>query len=136
MIVSGAWVTSAPLLFALAAPAPLAAPSPRTIRDGVYTAQQAERGKLAYRRACVECHTLDWYQGEAMKPWEGAALSELYDLLATRMPPENPGGLKSREYADILAFILSLNGMPAGAQELPAKPAALKEIVIRLRSKP
>lgn len=125
-----------------AAPAEAAAPAlgqeavSRTIRDGVYTAEQAERGKQVYKRACTECHTLDWYRGDVMKPWDGASLSELYDVIARLMPQDNPGSLKRREYVDILAYILSLNGMPAGAEELPAKPAALKEILIKRRNKP
>jgi hypothetical protein len=35
-----------------------------------------------------------------------------------------------------MAFILSLNDMPVGAQELPARPGALKEILIQWRNKP
>jgi mono/diheme cytochrome c family protein len=126
----------APILLVLAGTASASGAPPRTVRDGVYTTQQAERGKQVYKRACVECHTLDWYRGDVMKPWEGAELAELYDLVARTMPQDNPGSLKSREYADLLAFILSLNGLPAGSEELPSRPAALKGIVIQMRSKP
>lgn len=110
-------------------------PNPRTIQDGVYTAAQAERGKLVYKRACAECHPLDWYRGETIKPWDGAPLFDLYDLIATLMPQDNPGSLKRRDYVDLVAFILSLNGMPAGARELPAQPDQLKQILITWRNK-
>ena len=119
------------------AASPAADTPPRTTRDGVYTAPQAERGKLVYKRACVECHPLDWYQGEQMKAWEGAPIFGLFELTMNRMPPQNPGSLKRREYADILAFILSLNDQPLGSEELPSQESALTHIVyFKGRNKP
>ena len=103
---------------------------------GLFTAEQAERGQEGYKRTCAECHPLDWYQGATMKPWDGAPLVNLYDVIATTMPQNNPGSLKRREYLDLLAYLLSLNDMPAGREELPAAPAALKKIVIKWRNKP
>jgi mono/diheme cytochrome c family protein len=109
--------------------------SARTTQDGVYTTDQAERGKESYKQACAGCHPLDYYQGPAMKPWNGASLFNLYDVVATTMPQNNPGSLKRREYLDLLAYILSLNDMPVGSEELPATPEALKKIVIKWRTK-
>lgn len=108
----------------------------RTTEDGVYTAEQAERGKDSYTQACAGCHPLDWYRGAAIKPWEGAPLVNLFDVIATTMPQNNPGSLKRREYLDLLAYVLSLNDMPAGGEELPTAPEALKKIVIKWRKKP
>ena len=110
--------------------------SSRTTADGVYTAEQSERGKESYKAACAGCHALDWYQGATMKAWDGAPLFNLYDVVATTMPQNNPGSLKRREYLDLLAYILSLNDMPAGGEELPATPEGLKKIVIKWRTKP
>ena len=81
----------------------------RTTRDGVYTAEQAERGQETYKQACAACHPLDWYKTGVMKSWEGGTLLALYDSIATPMPPDNPGSLKRREYVDPVAYILSLN---------------------------
>jgi mono/diheme cytochrome c family protein len=108
----------------------------RTTRDGVYTAEQSERGKEVYQRACAECHALDWYQSEAVRAWNGAPVYNLYELILTRMPPTNPGSLKTREYVDILAYVFALNDQPVGANELPARPEALKDIRIQWRSEP
>jgi mono/diheme cytochrome c family protein len=110
--------------------------TPRTTQDGVYTAEQAERGKESYKQACAGCHPLDWYRGAAIKPWNGAPLANLYDVIATTMPQSNPGSLKRREYVDLLAYILSLNDMPAGAEELPTPPDGMKKILIKWRDKP
>jgi mono/diheme cytochrome c family protein len=110
-------------------------PSSRTTRDRVYSAEQADRGKAVYKRACSQCHALDFYKGDVMKPWDGGTVSDLYDVVATLMPQDNPASLKRREYVDVLAYILSLNGMPAGEQEMPSKAADLKTIRIKWRIK-
>ena len=110
--------------------------APRTIQDGIYTTEQAERGRQAYKRSCAECHALDWYRGETMKAWDGAPLFNLYEVIATTMPQSNPGSLKRSDYVALLAYILSLNELPAGKQDLPGEPDALKEILIQWRNKP
>jgi hypothetical protein len=108
----------------------------RTTRDGVYTAEQAERGKERYKRDCAGCHPVDWYKGDVMRQWDGAPLGNLYDLIVTTMPKNNPGSLKPREYVSLLAFILSLNDMPTGSEELPIPADDLRKIVIKWKEKP
>jgi hypothetical protein len=70
-----------------------------------------------------------------MKPWAGAPLGDLLDAISKTMPQNNPGSLKRREYLDILAYILFLNDMPAGSNELPTTAEPLKKIVVKWRSK-
>jgi mono/diheme cytochrome c family protein len=123
------------LLAAQAEAAGARAAAPRTTRDRIYTAEQAESGRQVYTRACAQCHALAFYKDDIMKPWDGGSLSDLYDAISTRMPPGNPGSLKRREYVDVLAYILSLNSMPAGDQELPSRAADLKAIRIKWRTK-
>ena len=110
--------------------------APRTTRDGVYTAEQAGRGQETYAQTCAACHPLDWYKGDSIKSWEGATLMGLYDSIATTMPQNNPGSLKRREYVALLAYVLSLNELPTGSEELPEAPEALGKIVIKWRNKP
>jgi mono/diheme cytochrome c family protein len=129
-------VSAAALLITVGAMTALSAERPaRTTRDRLYTVEQAERGKQVYTRACAQCHALGFYRDDIMKPWDGGALSDLYDAISTRMPPGNPGSLKRREYLDVLAYILSLNRMPAGDQELPSRATDLKTIRIKWRTK-
>jgi S-disulfanyl-L-cysteine oxidoreductase SoxD len=108
----------------------------RTTADGVYTVEQAERGRESYIQSCAACHPLDWYRGDVMKPWGGASLRNLYEVVSTTMPPANPGSLKRRDYVALLAYILSVNEMPAGTTELPESPDALQKILIKWRTKP
>jgi mono/diheme cytochrome c family protein len=110
-------------------------PASRTTRDRIYTTEQADRGKEVYKRVCSQCHALDFYKGEAIKPWEDGTLEGMYDVIANLMPKDNPGSLKRKEYVDVLAYILSLNGMPAGDTEMPTKAADLKAIRIKWRTK-
>jgi mono/diheme cytochrome c family protein len=99
-----------------------------TTLDGVYTAEQAEAGQRIYQRVCVSCHTLDWYTGDVVRAWTGGSLYGLYDVISTAMPEDNPGSLSSGEYVQVLAYILSLNGLPAGAEPLSTRRSRLRAI--------
>jgi mono/diheme cytochrome c family protein len=130
-------VLLASLLLALPAHAPAQAQeAPATTLDGVYTAEQATRGRLVYQRSCVGCHALDWYQGEVVRAWEGAPVFGLYEIIRTRMPEDNPGSLSRRQYADVLAYILELNGMPVGEQELSTGASRLRQILFQWGNDP
>src|SRR4029453_8388534 len=107
----------------------------RTTRDKVYTVEQAERGKERYKSDCAGCHAVDWYRGDVMKPWDGAPLVNLYDLIVTTMPKNNPGSLKPREYVSLLASILSPTDMPTGWEDLPIPADDLRKIVIKWKEK-
>ena len=105
--------------------------SEQTTQDSVFTAEQAALGKQVYQRVCVECHTLDFYKGNTLRSWEGAPIFGLYELIRTRMPENNPGSLKSREYVDVIAYILEINGMPSGEASLRPRASMLKNILIK-----
>jgi mono/diheme cytochrome c family protein len=94
------------------------APS-KTTNDGVYTAAQAERGKKAFTTTCTTCHDTDRFSGATFaEAWTGKPLKEIWDVASGTMPEDNPGSLKQQEYADIIAYFLSLNEYPAGDNEL------------------
>jgi len=121
-----------PLLMALA----LAAQS-RTTQDGVYTDAQAARGEAVYSKSCTSCHGPN-LEGDAQAPalsdkefvieWNDQPLGDLFERITATMPGDAPGTLKASEVADVLAFILKKGGHPAGAAELPAGAAALKQV--------
>ena len=114
---------------ALVAPGALTAQEAGTTQDGIYTPEQAERGKEVYTRVCSECHPLDWYQGDLMRAWAGAPVFIFYDVIRATMPQNNPGSLPDSDYAAMLAYILELNGMPAGEDPLSPQASALSNIV-------
>lgn len=102
----------------------------RSTGDGVYTSEQAASGRVVYEQVCSECHAVDWYRGEAVEWLDGQTVWSLYDFFRNTMPDDHPGALLTREYVDMLAFILELNGLPAGDEELPYRPSLLSRIVI------
>ena len=103
-------------------------PSDRTTLDGVYTAEQAASGKQTYIRVCSSCHVLDWYKGDVVRAWEGATLYGLFERISTTMPEDNPGSLNRRAYVEMLAYILELNGLPAGEEPLSTRRSQLNNI--------
>ncbi len=97
----------------------------------LYSARQASRGQATYQRNCVNCHTAAAYSGAAFRRvWAGKSPFDLWEQIRTSMPQDNPGRLKPGEYADIVAYLLRLNGYPAGEVELPAEAEKLQALRI------
>jgi mono/diheme cytochrome c family protein len=105
-----------------------------TTLSGIYTNAQATRGEQTYFAFCVSCHPRNQYTGASFKTtWGGRPLSDLYDWIKFKMPKSSPGSLSTKESAQVLAFILKLNRMPAGTTELPTDMKTLETIRIELR---
>jgi mono/diheme cytochrome c family protein len=103
----------------------------RTTAAGVYTAEQAARGRDTYLMQCKSCHTPESHTGPVFASWwDRKPLSELYYFIATRMPKNEPGSLQPQEYIEVVAYLLKLNDMPSGSDELRADSVALKKIRI------
>ena len=100
-----------------------------TLKDGVYTEEQAERGKTSFETNCKSCHMPEFYQ-EKLAGFNHAPLVEFFDLVAGTMPASAPGSLSDEEYADALAYIFSFLGYPAGDKELNYSDGTMEEIVI------
>jgi quinoprotein glucose dehydrogenase len=116
-----------------------------SIRDGVFTAEQARRGQAAYTGPCDRCHgyKLDGASDDPdmlpappvagpkfLRKWNGRSLAALFEYLRATMPANNPGYLSDAELADIVAYMLAVSGMPAGGEELPPNQEALAGIPI------
>lgn len=109
--------------------------SSRSVHDGVYSKEQAASGKETFLNICAACHTSGQFRGQTFqRAWEGRSADDLFQLLRSTMPQDNPGGLSTREYVSVIAYIFELNGFPAGSAQLPADAAALR--LIRLEPKP
>jgi cytochrome c len=110
----------------------------RSVWDGVYTAQQADRGHLQYDRRCANCHG-DELEGDVVEhpelaggnfrdKWDGETLGDLFERIHRDMPQSSPGSLSRDTTVDLIAYILGANKYPAGAHELPRDTPSLKEI--------
>ncbi len=111
----------------------------QTLASPVYTTEQAKRGEAAYMQNCSGCHgdQLDNGEGDGAAPlvgpafiqgWSAKSLDELFNFTSTNMPINAPGSLAPQTYADLVAFLLSRNGVSPGAQELPFDTVKLKEM--------
>lgn len=100
-----------------------------TTLDGVYNRQQWLRGQDLYLGNCRSCHTPESHAGENFRiVWSGKTLAELYAYIKGSMPKSDPGSMTAQEYADVLAYVLRLNRMPTGPDELPTDSTTLKSI--------
>lgn len=102
----------------------------RSTLSGVYTAQQAEYGKEVYGGSCISCHAgMGNHTGPIFHAaWGGRDLGEMFDYMTQYMPKNDPGGMAPDDYIAVMAYLLQINGMPAGNSPLPNDPAALKKI--------
>jgi cytochrome c5 len=110
-----------------------------SLRNGAYTASQAQQGKILYEKQCALCHgeTLEGAGqiaplsgDEFMAAWAGRTLADLYTQTQKTMPTSQPGSLKPDETVKLLAYILRANKFPAGKTELPQGLESLKAIHI------
>jgi mono/diheme cytochrome c family protein len=111
----------------------------RTVWDGVYTVEQANRGAALYASDCASCHGLALTGGESAPPltggefmsnWSGLTLGDLFDRIRVSMPADRPGTLSREKAAVILAHILNVGEFPAGTAELSTQTEVLKQIRI------
>lgn len=116
---------------ALAQSTSAARPSAASALDGVFTAAQAARGERTFREACAVCHdTAEFSGGRFRIGWVGRPVGELFETISTLMPEADPGSLSRAQYAAIVAYLLQLNGYPAGDDDLPSNGRALGQLEI------
>ena len=92
----------------------------------VHDDAQASRGGQWYAAACESCHpTRDMSSTDFKARWGGMRALDLYAIISTQMPQNEPGSLTRRTYADIVAYLMQLNGIPAGTSLLTADSTVL-----------
>ena len=132
-----------PLFFAFgalllgAAYSSVQAQAPKTVLDGIYTSAQADRGKAVYTMNCAGCHG-DKQEGGNAGPtlsgpdftngYKDGSAGALLNKISQDMPSSAPGSLEPQQYADVFAFLLSVNKYPAGQTEAPKDAADLKAV--------
>src|SRR5258706_3947963 len=116
----------------------------KTVWNGVYSEAQAKRGVEKYGQSCAKCHGPDLAGADVAPPlvgvefnsgWNDLSVGDLFERLQVTMPADKPGSLSRQDNADIVAFLLTKNGFPAGDAELPTQAELLKAIKI-LTQKP
>jgi len=96
------------------------------IWQGVYTTDQAERGKTSFNSSCLRCHG-DKLQGNTapalsgdrfFTTWGNEPIASLFAKIRDTMPPNFGTSIDDQTKLDIVAYILQTNGYPSGAGEL------------------
>jgi len=110
------------------------------IYAGVFSAEQAARGKLAFEANCARCHRANLEgteRGPALKGenfwshWENETLATLFVKVRDNMPPNFTGAeLDPQTKLDIVTHILTTNEFPSGHGELKPDRDALDELQI------
>ena len=111
-------------------------PRVQSVSEGVYTDQQALRGRMLYDKRCSSCHgtTLNGRTGPALAgddflgDWDTRPLQELADKIRKTMPRDDSERLTAQETVDLLAYILQVGKFPAGRAELTSAEPALKRL--------
>ncbi len=119
--------------------AALAQDAGKSVWQGIYTADQAQRGAGLYAQRCGACHGAalngtgeapPLIGGEFVSHWDTMTVGDLYDRVRTTMPQNDPQSMTREEYADVLAFLLKTNGFPEGAAPLDRRSEVLATIGI------
>ena len=98
----------------------------------MYTEAQAASGGQLFTTHCKACHSdvVGEVGGHGPAPalvgedftfrWLDSAVLDILDTIRQTMPEAAPNSLSAEEYAAVTAYILQLNGYPAGESELDA----------------
>lgn len=102
-----------------------------TVLDGVYTADQADRGEDLAQANCMMCHSVgEFSNGRYINLWAGRSVGDLFDNLEGTMPYDEPGRLTRDEYAAVIAYMFSLSDFPLGETPLPSDADGLAQIQV------
>ena len=132
-------VLTSGVLAALVLSTTAGAQAPKSVSEGVYTAEQAKRGEGVYKEQCAACHG-DSLEGSGPMPalagpdfakaWKGKTAADLFEKTHSSMPATAPGSMTEKQTADVLAYMFSAAKFPAGTTELPATVEPLKLILL------
>jgi len=109
----------------------------RSVWEGVYTFEQAQRGETYYQQQCMRCHGR-FLDGDTLAPplagmlflsaWDEVTLDKLYVRIDRDMADNNAGKQNAEINAAMLAYLLAFNGFPEGKADLPSTAQKLSEI--------
>ena len=106
----------------------------QSVLEGIYTNTQANRGQVLYHNVCESCHAPDLAGGKVVPEmvgqtfvarWSGQTVGDLFERVLVSMPEDDPSSVSRQAKADIVAFVLRVNGFPAGDAELADRTEVL-----------
>ena len=110
-----------------------------TVWKGVYSEAQAFRGEKVADTTCIGCHGAGFGGGDSgpklvgetfLADWSGKSVGELFDWIFEKMPEDAPRTLKKEDVGAVVAYILQVNKIPSGKQDLTLDAQMLSRIQI------
>ena len=106
-------------------------PSPaQPASSGTFTQAQASRGETVYAQSCASCHGAALIGGSApaltgrefQVSWSHPRLTldDIFFIQRTTMPPRASATVSPDDHAAVFAYLLQVNGYPAGTTPLSA----------------
>ena len=102
-------------------------------KAAIFTAAQAEAGRVAFENTCGQCHT-PTLTGRKGEPGEVPALTSLSPAYQKFIGPRGyvpPAGMNDQTSVNITAYVLQANGATAGTTPLTRSTGALVRAVTR-----
>ena len=105
-----------------------------------YTVAQVDAGEEIFQRVCAFCHESDLTGGDQGPPlsdayfassWGGYPVAEFLSFVRDEMPLTGPGSLSDDAYVEVVSYILSFNGIPAGEVPLTMGSPGIITIVAK-----
>jgi quinoprotein glucose dehydrogenase len=137
-------VSGLTLALVLSAQSTTTAQAGKTVWDGVFSEEQAGRGRELFNATCAPCHKED-LSGQPGPNLAAEAfylrfdqdhLGRIYNSILTRMPADNRGTLRPEQAADLVAYLLAFNKFPSGGAALPGDMPALTAIRVTRKDAP
>jgi mono/diheme cytochrome c family protein len=110
----------------------------RSTIAGVYSTDQADRGRAIFDAKCQSCHGAAFEGGtlapaltgrEFLSSFQQKPLRRIYSRIISTMPPDDVGSLTESETLALVALLLRANGYPDGPDAL-ARADDLNAIVV------
>jgi mono/diheme cytochrome c family protein len=117
-------------------------PAAASVKDKVYTKEQAARGEKLFTETCAKCHKFtapetkdgpllggDVFLGK----WDGKSVYELAFGIKLSMPPDGSVILDDAQTMDLVSFILKSNAFPDGTKPLKMDDAAKSVTIVKVK---
>ena len=113
----------------------------QTVKAGIYSKEQAERGLAVYEKICAACHTFKPSEkskdnpdlgGDAfLNKWDKKTVHELATVIYTTMPNDGSAVLTEEQVTDVVTYILQQNSFPAGDAPFKWDASARKIVIVK-----
>ena len=131
----------APVFIGAVAVAGMPAPaSSQQVPSPQFTTAQADAGKETFLQSCAFCHEPDLAGGDQGPPlsgayfassWGDSPVADLLSFVRNEMPFDSPASLAEDAYVDVISYILSVNGIPAGDTPLAMGASGVITPIVR-----